>query len=280
LWLRQGVTTIEIKSGYGLNLETERKQLLVAKELARHSPIEVVTTLLAAHAVPPEFAGRAKDYIDYVCSEVIPSTTDLASAVDVFCESIGFDVCQTRQVLETGLEYGLQLKVHAEQLSNTGGATLASELGALSADHLEYLQESGVEALACHETVATLLPGAYYFLQLPQRPPVDLLRKHGVPMALATDFNPGSSPISSVFWILNMACLLYGLTPEEALLGMTRNAAKALGMDDRVGTIERGKQADFVIWDVPSPDSLVCALTDNPCKSVYKRGELCYAASL
>jgi imidazolonepropionase len=280
LWLQQGVTTVEIKSGYGLNLATERKMLLVADELARNSAVDVISTLLAAHAVPWEFSGRGDDYVDYVCQQIIPATADLASAVDVFCEPIAFSVEQSRKVLATGREYGLQVKIHAEQLSFSGGTAMACELNAISADHLEYLDEAGVQALASHGTVATLLPGAYYFLKLSQRPPVELLRQYGVPMAIASDFNPGSSPIGSIFWILNLACLLYGLTAEESLAGMTRHAARALRIDDRVGTIEVGKQADFALWNVTSPESLVCALTENPCRAVYKQGVRVHEATL
>jgi imidazolonepropionase len=252
-----GVTTVEIKSGYGLDVENELKCLRVARSLGSDS-VRVVTTLLGAHAVPPEFAGRSDEYVEKVCTEMIPAAAKegLADAVDAFCEGIGFSPGQTRRVFECAAAHGLRVKLHADQLSDLGGAQLAAEFGALSADHLEHTGEAGVAAMARAGTVAVLLPGAFYFLRETRRPPVEALRRHGVAMAVASDCNPGTSPIASAGIILNMACTLFGLTPEEALAGMTIHAARALGMEGEIGSLEAGKRADVVIWDASQPAEL------------------------
>ena len=253
----EGVTTVEIKSGYGLDTQNELKCLRVAQSLASGAPVRVRTTLLGAHAVPPEFAGRADAYVDLVCEEMIPAAAaqGLANAVDAFCEGIGFSVAQTRRVMRAARAHGLAVKLHADQLSNLAGAALAAELGALSADHLEHTDEAGVEAMARAGTVAVLLPGAFYYLRETKLPPIALLRKHAVPMALATDCNPGTSPCTSILTIANMACTLFRMTPEEALAGITVHAARALGLTD-CGTVEAGKRADLAIWDLEDPAQL------------------------
>ena len=272
--MRQGVTTLEIKSGYGLETETERKMLTVATELRNSTPLDIQRTFLGAHAVPPEFKGKPEQYIDLVCGEMLQSVAGLCESIDVFCEGIGFNLSQSRRVLEAGKQAGLEVRIHAEQLSNLGGTQMAAELGALSADHIEYLDEAGVQAMADQETVAVLLPGAFYFIHETQLPPVDLLRKHNVPIAIATDANPGSSPATNLLLMTNMACTLFRMTPEEALSGVTSHAAKALGMQDRVGTIDVGKQADLVAWNIQSPAELAYGIGHNPCEQVWKRGEL------
>jgi len=258
----EGLGTIEIKSGYGLRLEDEKKMLRAARSLGENNRIQIKTTFLGAHALPVEYVGRSDAYIHTVCEEMIPeiSAENLADAVDVFCEGIGFSPQQTRRVFEAARKHGLAVKIHAEQLSNLGGAELASEYDALSADHLEYLSEEGVLAMAETGMVAVLLPGAFYYLRETKKPPIDLLRLHGVPIALATDANPGSSPIFSPLLILNMGCVFFGLTVEEALLGMTRNASRALGLSDTLGSLEAGKLADFVLWDIESPADLVASI--------------------
>lgn len=269
--MSEGVTTVEIKSGYGLDLATELKMLRAAKHVAKQCEIHVETTLLGAHALPLEFKGRADDYLDVVCNEMIPAAAEenLCTAVDAFCESIAFDVAQTKRVLQSALDAGLKIKVHAEQLSNMGMAAEAARMGALSADHLEYLSENDCKVLAEHGTVATLLPGAFYCLKETQRPPVQALIENNVPIAIATDSNPGSSPMLSLLLAGNMACILFGLTPELALAGMTRNAAKALGLLDR-GEIRVGARADFAVWDVDSPAEILYQIGGNPCEAVYR----------
>ncbi len=256
--LLEGVATFEMKSGYGLDLATERKMLRVATMMRDDMGLRIQRTFLGAHALPPEYANRAVDYIDHVCNDMLPALHEekLIDAVDGFCENIGFSRAQMEKVFKKAKELGLPVKLHAEQLSNQGGAALAAEFGALSADHIEYLDEAGVKAMAAAGTVAVLLPGAFYYLREKQTPPVDLLRKHGVPMAIATDHNPGTSPTLSLLLMLNMSCTFFRLTPEEALLGVTRNAAKALGMDDICGTLEAGKVADVVLWDIDHPRDL------------------------
>ncbi len=256
--IRKGVTTIEIKSGYGLDLKTERKMLMVAEKIATHDHVRICKTFLGAHALPPEFNGRSDAYIDYVCETMMPTLhrDGLIDAVDGFCETIGFSPAQIRRVFEKAKSLGLPVKLHAEQLSNQGGAKLAAEFGALSADHLEFIDEDGVKAMVAAGTVAVLLPGAFYFLSETQIPPINLFRKHKVPMALGTDCNPGSSPLTNPFLVLNMACTLFGFTPEEALSGMTREGAKALGLGEEIGTLTVGKQADLAIWDINHPAEL------------------------
>jgi imidazolonepropionase len=248
----EGVGAIEIKSGYGLELACERKMLRVARELGRRFPVAVYTTFLGAHALPPEFDGRADDYIDEVCERMLPALADegLVDAVDVFCERIGFTLAQSERVFEAAVRRGLPVKMHAEQLSAKGGAALAARYRALSADHLEFLDEAGVFAMKKAGTVAVLLPGAYYFIRETQLPPVELLRRYEVPIALATDSNPGTSPTTSLLAMLNMACTLFRLTVAEALQGVTCHAARALGQTARHGVIEVGRQADFVAWSV------------------------------
>ena len=267
----EGVTTIEIKSGYGLALEHERKCLTVARALGRTYPVDVSKTFLGAHAVPPEFAGRTDDYLDAVLA-MLPTlhAEGLVDAVDGFCERIAFSTVQIRRVFEAARALGVPVKLHAEQLSDSGGAQLAARFGALSCDHLEYLSDDGAQAMARAGTVAVLLPGAFYFLRETKLPPFDLLRRHGVPMAISTDSNPGSSPCTSLLLMLNMACTLFRLTPEEALTGVTRNAAKALGFQDR-GMLVAGMRADFVLWDVQRPAELAYALGGNPrIQTVFK----------
>ena len=270
----EGVTTIEIKSGYGLDGDTELKMLRAARRLGEGGGVDVVTSFLGAHALPAEYAGRGDDYIDFVCAQVMPRVAELglADAVDAFCEGIGFTVAQTERVFHKARALGLPIKLHAEQLSDLGGTALAARFGALSADHLEYVSEPSIEAMAESGTVAVLLPGAFYFLRETRKPPVDLFRRHNVPIAIATDSNPGSSPVSSLLLMLNMACTLFQMTPEEALTGVTRHAAAALGRADKVGTLEAGKQADFVLWEIDQPAELAYRIGFNPCYQVIKSG--------
>jgi imidazolonepropionase len=271
----EGVTTVEIKSGYGLDTATELKQLAVARTLGGQLDVDVRTTLLAAHALPPEFAGRADAYIDYVCREMIPAVAraGAADAVDAFCETIGFTPAQTQRVFAAASAHGLAVKLHADQLTDTGGAALAAAAGALSADHLEYTNAAGVAAMARATTVAVLLPGAYYALRETQAPPIAALREHRVPMAVATDCNPGTSPTTSLLLMLNMACTLFGLTPEEALTGATVHAARALGLTDR-GTLAVGQRADIAAWDIAEPAELGYRIGGNPCAGVIRGGDV------
>ena len=256
--LAEGVTTVEIKSGYGLDTENEIKMLRVARFLSEVCPVTTVTTFLGAHALPVEFAGRADDYIAHVCDIMLPAVAarNLADAVDAFCENIAFTRAQTERVFEAAARLGLRVKLHADQLSDSGGAELAARYNALSADHLEHASDEGIASMARAGTVAVLLPGAFYFLRETKMPPVEALRKHGVPIAIASDCNPGSSPIPSLLINLHMACTLFRLTPLEALLGVTAHASRALGLEKECGTIEVGKRADLVLWDVQSPAEL------------------------
>lgn len=274
----EGVTVVEIKSGYGLNTESEVKMLRVARRLDREFPTTVIATFLGAHALPPEYTGRPDAYIDLVIDEMIPvvAADGLAQAVDVFCERIAFTPAQTERVFTAARRHGLKVKLHAEQLSDSKGAVMAAHFGALSADHLEYLKADGAAAMAEAGTVAVLLPGAFYFLKETQKPPVDLLRREGVPMALSTDCNPGTSPTTSPLLMMNMACVNFGLTPAEALAGFTVNAARALGMQDRWGTLKVGKQADFAVWDIEEPAELAYRMGGNPCRMTIKAGEIVY----
>lgn len=253
-----GVTTVEIKSGYGLTLESELAMLRVAERLGSERHVHVVRTLLAAHTVPAEFAGRADAFLDLVCGEIIPAAAAAGTAdqVDVFCERIGFDVAQTRRVVEAAANHGLAVKGHSEQLSWLGGSALLAAAGALSIDHGEYLRPDDVDVLAEHGTVVVLLPGAFYFTGEQQRPPVDLLRRAGVPMAVATDANPGTSPLTSLRMAANQACVLFGLTVSEAMHAITSVAARALGLTDR-GVLEPGRRADLAVWDLEHPAELV-----------------------
>jgi imidazolonepropionase len=256
--IQSGVTTIEIKSGYGLDVDGELKMLRAARMLGQSEPVRVERTLLALHALPPEYKDRREEFLDLAIDTLLPAVTaeDLANAVDAFCEGIGFTPDEVRRWFEAATELGLRVKLHAEQLSNLNGAMLAAEFRALSADHLEHVDEAGVEAMAEAGMVAVLLPGAFYALRETKRPPVDQLRRHNVPIAVATDCNPGTSPMLSPTLVLSMACTLFGLTPEEALAGMTRNAAAALGLQDEVGTISAGKAADLCVWRISRPAEL------------------------
>ena len=271
----EGVTTIEIKSGYGLDRDTEAKMLRVARDLGQRCGIRVRTTYLGAHAVPPEFAGRPDAYVDFVCEEVMPAlaATGLVDAVDAFCDNIGFTAAQTARVFAAARRAGLPVKLHAEQLSDQNGAALAAQHGALSADHLEHLSTAGVEAMAASGTVAVLLPAAFYFLRDTRVPPIDALRAAGIPMAVATDCNPGTSPTTSLLLTMNMACTLFRLTPAEALAGVTRHAARALGLQSDCGMLQQKMAADFVLWnDLESPGELAYRLGYNPCHQIVRAG--------
>jgi len=272
--IAQGVTTIEIKSGYGLRLQDEMKQLSVARLLEGRRPIKVFATFLGAHAVPPEFEGDPEGYIREVCTVMIPriAKAGLADAVDVFCETVGFSAPQSARVLGAAKKAGLAVKVHAEQLSRSGGAALAAEFGALSADHLEYLDEDGAAAMAAAGTVAVLLPGAFYFLKEDKLPPLNLLRSAGVRIAIASDCNPGTSPVISPLLVMNMAAILFGLTVEECVAGMTREAARALGHFSEIGSLEAGKRCDLAIWEVNDLSGLVYNMGSNPLHSRVWRG--------
>lgn len=273
--MAEGVTTIEIKSGYGLDLETERNLLRAARELRVQLGIGVHTTYLGAHAVPPEYAGRADDYVAIICDTVLPALTaeGLLDSVDAYRERIAFDEPQVERVFERATALGLRVRLHADQLADSGGAALAARYSALSADHLEYTNAAGVQALAAAGTTAVLLPGAFYTLGETRRPPVDEFRRHGVPMAIATDCNPGSSPTVSLLLMMNMASRLFGLTPAECLAGVTRNAARALGLDSDRGTLEPGKRADMVMWNVSEPAELSYWLGRNRAAAVIVAGE-------
>jgi len=269
----QGTTTVEIKSGYGLDTANELKQLRVARALGAALDVDVKTTLLAAHALPPEYADRADAYIDYVCGETIPAAAreGVADAVDAFCETIGFTAQQTRRVFEAARAHGLPVKLHADQLSDTEGARLAADSGALSADHLEYTNDAGIAAMAKAGTVAVLLPGAFYALRETRVPPVDGLRRHCVPIAISTDCNPGTSPATSLPLMMSMACTLFRLTPGEALAGATRNAARALGLADR-GTLTVGRRADVALWNIDEPAELAYRIGAQACAGVIRAG--------
>jgi imidazolonepropionase len=273
--VRDGVTTIEIKSGYGLDLDSELKMLRVAREIGTRLDIGIRTTFLGAHALPAEFSGRQDDYVDHICEVMLPEVarSGLADAVDAFCEKIAFTPAQTRKVFSRARELGLPVKLHADQLSDLGGAALSAEFGGLSADHIEHTSVAGVRAMAAAGTVAVLLPGAFYALRDTQLPPVAALREHGVAMAVASDLNPGTSPLLSLRLAMNMACTLFRLTPEEALRGATVNAARALGLDDR-GRLAKGLRADFVIWDVATPADLSYWIGGSLASHVVAEGRL------
>lgn len=272
--LAEGVTTLEIKSGYGLDADSEAKMLRVARTIAEKLPVTVRTTFLGAHALPPEYAGQPDAYIDLLCAQILPKLAGagLVDAVDAFCERIGFTPAQTQRVFEAARGLGLPVKLHAEQLSDLGGAALVARYAGLSADHLEFLSEEGIAAMAEHGTVAVLLPGAYYFLRETQPPPVAALRAAGVPMAVATDCNPGTSPMTSLLLAMNMACTLWRLTPQEALAGATCHAARALGLLQDTGSLVVGKRADFALWRIARPADLAYALGLNPCAGVVHGG--------
>ena len=272
--IAEGATTVEIKSGYGLSLDHERKSLRAARRLGELRPVTVTTTFLGAHALPGEFKNDADGYIDLVCREMIPAVAaaGLADAVDAFCEGIGFSPAQARRVFEAAKAHGLPVKLHAEQLSNLHGAALAAEFGALSADHLEHLDAAGIAAMAKAGTVATLLPGAYYFVRETKPPPIEALRRARVPMALATDCNPGTSPLTSPLLVMNMGATLFRLTIDECLAGVTREAARALGRLADTGTLEAGKACDLAIWNIERPAELVYRMGFNPLHARVWRG--------
>jgi len=271
---REGVATVEIKSGYGLELDSELKMLRTARRLGESSGLSVRTTLLAAHAVPPEFAGDADAYIDFIVGEILPAAVNqgLADAVDAYCESIAFDEGQVERLFSRAQELGLRVKLHADQLSDSGGAKLAARFGALSADHLEYTSQEGVRALAASGTAAVLLPGAYLTLGETQPPPVGALRDSGVPIAVASDCNPGTSPLGSIHLAMGLASRLFGMTPEECLAGVTREAARALGLGHDRGTLEAGKRADLAIWDFDHPRELAYWLGEHPLAEMLVAG--------
>ena len=273
--LKEGVTTVEIKSGYGLDTENEIKLLEVARLLGEHHPIDIKTTFLGAHALPKEYKGRADEYIDLVCNEMLEQVVagGLADAVDVFCENVGFSYEQTKRVFAAAAKHNLPVKCHAEQLSNQHGAALVAEFNGLSADHIEYLDEQGVEAMAKAGTVAVLLPGAFYFLRETKQPPIELLNQYKVPIAIASDFNPGTSPLCSVQLMMNMACTLFRLTPEQALAGVTSNAAKALGLNDR-GVLKVGARADIAHWQISHPSQLSYQFGVNKLSNLWILGKL------
>ncbi|WP_415342556.1 imidazolonepropionase [Enterobacter hormaechei] len=257
--MNEGVTTVEIKSGYGLNAEAEEKMLLVARQLSLNNLVDISPTLLAAHAVPAEYRQDPDAYLTLVCEQIMPTLwqKELFEAVDVFCENVGFTPAQTERLFQAAAALGIPVKGHVEQLSNLGGAALVSQYKGLSADHIEYLDDAGIQAMAQSGTVAVLLPGAFYFLQERQRPPVAKLREQGVPMAVATDYNPGTSPFASLHLAMNMACVQFGLTPEEAWAGVTRHAAQALGRGATHGQLKPGYVADFVVWEANHPVEMV-----------------------
>ncbi|CAG9232333.1 Imidazolonepropionase [Paraburkholderia tropica] len=280
--LAEGVTAVEIKSGYGLELDTERKMLRIARQLGERYPVTVRTTFLGAHALPPEYAGRADAYIDEVCERMLPALADegLVDAVDVFCERIGFSIAQSERVFEAAARRHLPVKMHAEQLSNSGGAALAARYGALSSDHLEFLDEAGVAAMKEAGSVAVLLPGAYYFIRETQLPPLDLLRRYEVPIAISTDSNPGTSPATSLLLMMNMATTLFRMTVPEVLQGVTRHAAQAFGDAAHHGTLGVGRPADFAVWQVQSLAELaywigrpLCARVVRGGQTVFERGQ-------
>ena len=272
---QQGVTTVEIKSGYGLDTVTEIKMLKVAEQLSNELPVNVIKTFLGAHALPIEYKDQPDEYIKLVCDEMLPQIAahQLADAVDVFCEGIGFNTLQTEKVFAAAKQYGLPIKVHAEQLSNLGGTELAARYNALSSDHIEFLDEAGVIAMKEANMVAVLLPGAFYFLRETKLPPIELLRKHKVPMAIATDANPGSSPINNIQLMLNMACTLFRLTPVEALSGVTCHGAKALGLAGCKGQLVVGYDADIALWNISQPAELCYQFGVNPLDSLYSQGK-------
>jgi imidazolonepropionase len=273
--IAEGITTIEIKSGYGLSRDQEIKLLRVAKALQDHRRIDVVTTLLAAHALPPEYADDADGYVRAICDDILPAVAQLgvADAVDAFCEGIGFSPDQVSRIFAAAAALGLPVKLHAEQLSNLHGAEMAARFGALSADHLEHLDEAGVAAMAAANMVAVLLPGAYFFMRETHRPPIAALRAHGVAMAIATDCNPGTSPLTSLLLAMNMAAVQFQMTVDECIAGVTREAAQALGRGGEIGTIEPGKYCDLAIWNIEQPAELVHRMGFNPLHARIWRGQ-------
>jgi imidazolonepropionase len=269
-----GVATVEIKSGYGLDVTNELKMLAIARDLGENSGLSIQTTLLAAHTIPPEFSGKADDYISLICEEMLPNVADrkLADAVDAYCESIAFNAPQIAKLFRAATNAGLRVKLHADQLSDGGGAELAAHFDALSADHLEYTSAAGVQAMAKAGTTAVLLPGAFLTLAETQKPPIDTLRADGVPIALATDCNPGTSPLCSIPYAMALGSRLFGLTPEECLAGVTREAARALGLEKDRGTLEPGKRADIAIWNIDHPRDLTYWMGVNPLSELLVGG--------
>ncbi len=278
IFLQQGITCLEIKSGYGLDLDTELKMLSVIHRLDQAFPQHIEPTFLGAHALPPEFKTRPEDYVSLVTQTLLPRVKNqgIARAVDVFCERIAFSRDQTRKIFQTATDLGFRVKLHAEQLSDMEGASLAAEFNALSCDHLEYLSPDGAQKMAAKKVVAVLLPGAFYFLKETRKPPVSLLRKLAIPMALSTDLNPGSSPVHSMTLVLNLACLLFGLTCEEALAGATLQGARALGLDHKKGSLTLGKDADLVVWDINTPADLCYLVGHTPLDRVVISGKIQY----
>jgi imidazolonepropionase len=275
--LQEGVTTVEIKSGYGLDFDSERRMLLAARALGERLPVTVITSLLAAHATPPEFAGRPDDYIDTICNDWLPrlaSTPGLVDTVDAYCDSIAFSAAQCDRLFTAAKSHGWHVRMHAEQIANIGGSRMAARHGALACDHLEYATDDDAAALARAGTVAVLLPVAYYVLGDPQLPPLEAFRRHGVPMAIASDANPGSAPGASLLTAMNMARRLFGMTSAEVLDGVTRNAARALGLAGRHGQIAPGFRADFAAWSIETPDELGYWIGYNPCSLVVRGGEI------
>lgn len=277
-FLKEGVTTVEIKSGYGLDFESEIKILRVATQLQQDLPMRIYRTFLGAHICPKEYQNDKDGYIEFLCKELLPEIykQKLADSVDAFCETIAFSPEQVSKLFTTAQNLGLPVRLHADQLHNLEGGTLAAQYHALSADHLEYLSEAGVEALAKSNTVAVLTPGSYYFLKEDKKPPIENLKKHHVPIAISTDLNPGTSPINSLATIRNMACVFFGFTPEDTLIGVTRNSAQALGMSDHIGTLSIGKKADFVIWKIDELDELSYGIGFDPKKTVVINGKVVY----
>ena len=275
---REGVTLVEIKSGYGLDLETERKQLVAAAQAGARARVDVRRTFLGAHTIPPEYDGRADNYIDLVCDEILPTLAGegLIDAVDAFCETIGFTPAQTRRVFETAHAHDLPVKLHADQITNSGGAALVAEFNGLSADHVEFCDAAGAQAMAAHGTAAVLLPGAYYFLREDQKPPIDLFRRHKVAMAVSTDSNPGSSPTTSLLLMLSMACTFFRLTPEEAINGITTAAAQALGATAEHGTLTPGALANIAFFKITQPAELAYRIGHKPCVGRCYRGEVTF----
>lgn len=271
----EGITTIEIKSGYGLDLDTELRMLQVAKSLPEHLPVSVQTTYLGAHAIPPEYKDRGDDYIDFICEQVLPdiASNKLADAVDIFCENIGFSLQQCETIFARATDLGLRIKGHVAQLSDLGGARLVAEYNGLSADHLEYLTNADVKILKQHKVVAVLLPAAFYYLNEQQKPPIQAMREAKLAMAVATDCNPGSAPVASLLLAMNQACVLFGLTPEESLLGVTRHAAQALGLGQCKGRLKAGYDADLVLWDIPSPGELSYSINMHTPQHIWLAGE-------
>ncbi|WP_257280021.1 imidazolonepropionase [Endozoicomonas sp. ISHI1] len=272
----EGVTLIEIKSGYGLNLADEIKMLEVAKELHNRHSVKIITTLLVASALPPEFAGRTDEYVDMICQQLIPELAErkLAEAVDVHCENIAFSMTHKARIFQSAIDHGLPTKCHTEQFNENGGASLAAHMNALSCDHLQYVSEQGIADMAKSGSIAVLLPGSYYFMRSQTAPPVELLRQYRVPIALATDTNPGTSPLASIRMMMNMGCIFFQLTPAEALAGVTINAARALGIADHYGSLEEDKVADFCLWDIDHPNELAYQLGHCPLQQRVIDGQI------